>query len=393
MNVQTDPKALTTVKDIMFKNSDYLRKLIPSAMNHDRFIVASLSVLRQQPTLMTCSPSSFFGALVQCAQLGLVPGVLGLAYFVPFWNNEAKTREVQLIPGYKGLMSLAYRSERIHMIDSHTRRVKDNFYVQYGSDPKVEHVPADGERGEMMGFYCIIGLSSGRPLIQYMSLEEVEAHRMRYSKAAKKGPWVTDYEPMCLKTVIRKCVKFAPMSTELARGVFLDESAEGQFNQGLDEQVFDWQGLEQLEDWQEKAHDQTAEDRAEIQENVFAMTAPPFGVGAGKPLGLVPSKILSRYRAIAVKTVEDPTKAKFHKENQARIDAIDKVMAARTEVESLLASQHVTIKPEELLGDADHLEELKTKYAKPEPEAHGADDQAAVQEVPSSVDPTTGQTA
>jgi recombinational DNA repair protein RecT len=54
---------------------------------------------------------------------------------------------------------------------------------------------------------------------------EIDAIRKR-SRAATTGPWVTDYEAMAAKTVLRRLAKLLPASVELQRAVALDERAE-----------------------------------------------------------------------------------------------------------------------------------------------------------------------
>ena len=49
----------------------------------------------------------------------------------------------------------------------------------------------------------------------YMSREEAEAHGRKYSKAYNNGPWKTDFDAMARKTVIRKLLKYGPMSTKM----------------------------------------------------------------------------------------------------------------------------------------------------------------------------------
>ena len=52
------------------------------------------------------------------------------------------------------------------------------------------------------------------------------------SKASSSGPWVTDYDAMACKTVVRRMVPWLPMSVEAAQAIERDE------------QVIQWDGLE-----------------------------------------------------------------------------------------------------------------------------------------------------
>ena len=58
-----------------------------------------------------------------------------------------------------------------------------------------------------------------------MSRTEVEKVRAQ-SKAGQSGPWVSHFEEMAKKTVIRRLFKYLPVSIEIARAVGMDEQAE-----------------------------------------------------------------------------------------------------------------------------------------------------------------------
>ena len=104
------------------------------------------------------------------------------------------------------------------------------------------------ERGEVVAFYAVARLVGGGVQHDYMTRADVDAIRKR-SRAASSGPWVTDYNEMGKKTVIRRLFKTLPVSVELCRALELQaESEAGAFDPTLE--VF--------------------EARAEAQENLSA---------------------------------------------------------------------------------------------------------------------------
>ena len=170
-------------------------------MAPERFIRVALTELRRNPKLLTATRESLLGALMVSAQLGLEPGgPLGHLYLVPYRN------QIQLIPGYKGLIALAAR-EGI-AIDAHAVHRGDSFEYAYGLRPRLEHIPAD-DADELTHVWAI-ARAGGHRWMRVLTKKEVEQYRRR-SMAADTGPWVTDYEAMAIKTAIRRLFSVVPV--------------------------------------------------------------------------------------------------------------------------------------------------------------------------------------
>lgn len=217
----------TTLGQLLQKQRPAIEAALPRHMSADRLLRIALTEVRKNPDLVRCEPMSFLGAVVQSAQLGLEPGVLGHAYLVPFNNRQTGRREVQLIVGYKGLIDLARRSGQISSITAHAVYEGDDFEYVLGLQEKLNHVPKPGRVAQarhLVAVYAIAKLRDGGHQLEVMSREEVEAIRKR-SKASDSGPWKTDYEEMAKKTVLRRLCKMLPASIELHKAVALDETA------------------------------------------------------------------------------------------------------------------------------------------------------------------------
>ena len=214
---------------------------LPRHLNIERFIRVSFTVLSQNPKLYACERRSLLGALVQVAQLGLEPGVIGQAFLVPFNDRKRQVQVVQLIPGYKGLLELARRSGQISTFHAWPVYEGDHYRVVLGTEPKIEHVPSDKpiawvedvgkgdkrwRRRPMVAVYAVARMKDGAVQFDSMRRDECEWHRDRFSRAAGDGPWVTDFEEMSKKTVLRRLAKLLPASVELQTAVALDEMAE-----------------------------------------------------------------------------------------------------------------------------------------------------------------------
>jgi len=204
---------------------------LPKHMTSDRLARIALTEIRKVPTLAKCDQTSFLGAIMQCAQLGLEPGgALGHAYLLPFENRKKGITEVQFIVGYRGMIDLARRSGQIVSLTARTVHENDEFSYQYGLSEDLKHVPATGERGALQYVYAVAKLKDGGVQFEVMSRSDIDKVRAQ-SKAGNYGPWQTHYDEMAKKTVIRRLFKYLPVSIELATAVTMDEKADAGLGQ------------------------------------------------------------------------------------------------------------------------------------------------------------------
>ncbi|MCY8641241.1 recombination protein RecT [Bacillus haynesii] len=221
--VQKETEKPRTIADYLEDMKPELQKALPEHITPERITRIALTTIRTNPALQECSPGSLLGAVMQSAQLGLEPGLVGHCYFVPFWNNKEKRREVQFIIGYKGMIDLARRSGHIQSIYAHTVHEADTFDYELGLHPKLVHKPATGQKGEMTHVYAVAHFKDGGYQFEVFSKQDIENVRKR-SKSKDNGPWKTDYEEMAKKTVIRRMWKYLPISIEIQKQVTQDET-------------------------------------------------------------------------------------------------------------------------------------------------------------------------
>lgn len=232
----TKPLADRTVADLMAdsKIKAQMKLALPKHLTADRLARIATTEMRRVPALAKASPESFLGAIMQCAQLGLEPSNgLGHAYLIPFGNGKDSRgrNNVQLIIGYRGMIDLARRSGQILSISARAVHAGDEFKYQYGLNEDLYHVPAeDDTAGELTHVYAVARLKDGGVQFEVMSRKQIEAVRAS-SKAGTNGPWVTHFEEMAKKTVIRRLFKYLPVSVEMQTAVTLDERAEAGIDQ------------------------------------------------------------------------------------------------------------------------------------------------------------------
>lgn len=282
-NQQPANRQPKTIEDYLKQMAPAMAEALPKHMNIDRLTRIALTTIRTTPDLRKADPASLLGAVMQAAQLGLEPGLLGHCYLLPFKNNKKGITEVTFIIGYKGMIDLARRSGHIESIYAHAVYENDEFEYELGLDPKLIHRPTrDPNKGAFIGAYAVAKFKDGGYQMEFMSRADIEQRKKR-SKAANSSysPWTTDYEEMAKKTVVRHMWKYLPISIEVQEQVAYDEGTgrsikdvtpdDGVFLEAPDFDVLDMpQGVDELEKYQEpvkedKPRKQTAQEYIDAQ--------------------------------------------------------------------------------------------------------------------------------
>lgn len=206
-----------TIFDIIQAGAKQFATALPKHINSDRFVRIAITTIRQNPKLAQCNQESLLGALMVSAQLGLEPGVLGQCYLIPYG------RECQFQIGYKGMIELLRRSGQLKDIYAYSVYENDEFEMTYGLDRDLKHKPNLQNKGNFIGCYCVAVLKDDARAFEYMTKEEIEAHGKKFSKTYGNGPWKTDFEAMAHKTVVKKMLKWLPLSVEFLEMANKDE--------------------------------------------------------------------------------------------------------------------------------------------------------------------------
>jgi len=231
MNQQvTKKEQVNSVRNLLEQMRPQMNAALPKHLTSERLARVAMTTIQNTPKLLDCDRSSLISAIMSCAQLGLEPdGLLGQAYLIPFKNK------VQFIPGYKGLIDLARRSGDVSSILAKEVYENDEFSVDYSQEPPFVHKPClKGERGEAILFWCLAKFKDGGYHWDYMTVEEINAVRdgssgYQSAKRFAKGgvinsPWVSHYNEMAKKTVVRRICKMLPMS--VARAAMIEDAVD-----------------------------------------------------------------------------------------------------------------------------------------------------------------------
>jgi len=232
-----------TLQNTIERMMPEIKKALPNTLTPERFIRITLSAVSNNPVLKECTQLSFLSAMMASAQMGLEPNTpLGQAYIIPFKNHG--TYEAQFQIGYKGLIDLAYRSGQVKTIYAEEVHENDKFEYELGLNPKLVHVPADSNRGQVTHYYAVFKLVNGGEGMFVMSKEDVDIYARKYSKAYSKetSPWKSNFDAMAKKTVIKQALKYAPLSTDFVNQLSQDETIKNKMSDdmSLETDETDW---------------------------------------------------------------------------------------------------------------------------------------------------------
>ena len=230
-----------------------IAKALPSVITPERFTRMVFTALSTNPKLQQCTPNSFLGAMMQAAQLGVEPNTpIGQAYLIPYKNKG--TLECQFQLGYKGLIDLCNRSGDIKDIQAHEVYENDTFEYEYGLEPKLKHVPAMKDRGNVIAYYAVFHTVNGGYGFEVMSKDDVIKHSQKTSQSygSSFSPWTKYFDEMAKKTVVKKVLKFAPIKTEFFKALSTDETIKTNITDHMedmpDETIIDVEAKEIVDD-------------------------------------------------------------------------------------------------------------------------------------------------
>jgi len=182
--------------------------------------------------LQECTPLSLAVCVVKAAESGLaIDGKLAhaVAYNVnagtkkqPRWEKRA-----QYQPDFKGLISIAKRSQRIVDVSAGIVCENDAFHhARTGPKSQLDHTyDAKKPRGPVVLAYAIVELDGGRWCYELMDFAELET--VRRASKSKDGPAWTNYpNEMRKKAVIKRALKTYLDSPELVAAIVADDAAE-----------------------------------------------------------------------------------------------------------------------------------------------------------------------
>lgn len=204
---------------------------IKKVLTPDRMTRLAVTAMRQVKNLDKCTYPSIAGALMVAAQLGLEPCTpLQHCYLIPRKNGRTKEYEATFQLGYQGMLDLAYRTETVKSVTAKAVFLNDEFVYEEGLEDRLIHRPRiNGDRGPIIAYYAVIKFINGGHAFDVASVDEMVAHMDRfaprdYETNKVTGPWVSDFDEMAKKTMIRRLFKYMRKSTDIvAKAVLYDD--------------------------------------------------------------------------------------------------------------------------------------------------------------------------
>jgi recombination protein RecT len=187
-----------------------LVSLLEGTVPIERFRQVVLHTIARNPDLQRASLPSVLDAIRVAATLKLEPtGILGEGYLIRYGQDA------QFEAGYRGLMKLARRSGEVAIIDAQVVYENDHFKPQLGTEPRIEHVPADGDRGSYRGAYAWARLRSGELKVEWLTYAEIEkVRKVSRNGQGSSSPWVSWWGEMARKTALKRLMKQLPLGSD-----------------------------------------------------------------------------------------------------------------------------------------------------------------------------------
>lgn len=197
-----------------------IKKSLPPTMKQhaERMARCAVTEFQKNQSLAKCTGMSVLSCCLQAASLGLeIGGPMGQCYMVPYGSQA--TFQI----GYRGMITLAFRSGEIANIYAAVVREKDKFRMLRGTSPGIDHEPVACGGGQVVGAYAVVVYKSGQINYEYMTRDDIEHHRKTYSKQPNSLLWTSAWNEAAKKTVLRRVLKQCPQAADVSSVPDLDD--------------------------------------------------------------------------------------------------------------------------------------------------------------------------
>lgn len=214
------------IKKILDIYKPQIAQVLSGIVSTERFIQICSTLIRNSD-IAKCTASSIIGAIMQCAIIRLDPTpILQECNFLPYENKKKGIYELQFGLGYKGILKLIHRTDKVASVDLKCVYDKDFWDYQEGDSPFIKHKPNLDEEGKLKYVYAIITFTNGGK--QRIVMNKKAVYRLKnksQAKDSKYSPWnkTEDEFTMWLKSALKQLNKYVPFETETQKQLAVDE--------------------------------------------------------------------------------------------------------------------------------------------------------------------------
>ena len=211
-------------------------------LDANRMLKLCINAVKKTPELLKCDPHTVLGAMMTSTALGLEPNTIQQQAFLLPYKRRVKVGtqwmtvvDCQFQVGYRGFITLAYRSPRVKALRADAIHEGDLFEHMVGTENFLKFSKALKDRGELIGSFCHVQLVDGFEVACVLPLEELHKIRGRsetfkaLTLAVQKAendrdaqyaaskladtPWVLWEDDMAAKSAIKKLAKQLPIAS------------------------------------------------------------------------------------------------------------------------------------------------------------------------------------
>jgi recombination protein RecT len=213
-----------------YENKNLLELLEGCNMTPAQFKQIVINEISKSPSLQKAflaNPASLLASVLTCAELQLNPSqIIGEFYF------SVQDNIIIPILGYKGLITLLMRSNKVKKIWTEVVYEGDDFEYELGLEPKLFHIPNhDAARtADKIKFVYACAKLDDEVIFNVMSKKEIKAvadmpknpSNLYFNDKLNGQRWMEK------KTVLKQLGKLMPKSDDRVKaGIALDDNVEG----------------------------------------------------------------------------------------------------------------------------------------------------------------------
>lgn len=226
MSTQTQMTPYDVVND---QQAFFTEALTDQQLTWEKEKQFAIQALQSNATLFQAAANSaraLQNAIINVAAVGIsLNPALGHAYLVPRKPDRNSPMQVYLDISYKGLVHIATSTGAIEWVQSKLVYSNDTYRNQgVGREPFHEQ-NTFGEKGDLVGVYCVAKTKSGDYLTEEMDMATIE--KIRRASKAENGPWKHWFEEMVRKSPVKRGSKYWPRSERMSLATSVLDEHEG----------------------------------------------------------------------------------------------------------------------------------------------------------------------